>query len=533
VRCAYITNGALLSGFTLTNGGTWFQSPDSRDKDGGGAWCETNAIVSNCIIVSNSAIGGYGGGGIRGSYYSCTIISNTTGLFAGGGASSCFMSNCIVNGNSSWYNGGGAAFSTLINCSLTGNSTKGTDTVGGGAFASTLNNCNLVGNSTITYGGAVSDCTLTNCTISNNSAHIGGGATYNSQLSGCSVISNSAPTGGGAYGGTLFNCILSGNQASSSHGGGAYSSTLYDCAVKNNSAASTGGGASGGSLMGCTIAGNRAPNGGGIAGGSAISCLIVSNVAFNGGGGAFSAVLTNCTLVGNSASTGGGTGAGGYPSLVYNCISYFNTAPTGVDFDASDTLFFSCAAQPSSGSGNITNAPLFVDQVGENFRLQLGSPGIDSGTNILAANSFDRDGRPRIVNGTVDMGAYEFQGAGMGEFIAWLQQYVLPTDGSVDYADSDGDSMNNWQEWIAGTNPTNALSVLEILDPAPGAPGIVVTWQSVNTRTYYLQRGTNLTVQPAFSSIQSNIVGQAGTTSYTDTAAVGAGPFFYRVGVQQ
>src|ERR1017187_5166034 len=56
VRCAYITNGALLSGFTLTNGGTWFQSPDSRDKDGGGAWCETNAIVSNCIIVSNSAI---------------------------------------------------------------------------------------------------------------------------------------------------------------------------------------------------------------------------------------------------------------------------------------------------------------------------------------------------------------------------------------------------------------------------------------------------------------------------------------------
>ena len=84
-----------------------------------------------------------------------------------------------------------------------------------------------------------------------------------------------------------------------------------------------------------------------------------------------------------------------------------------------------------------------------------------------------------------------------------------------------------------GTNPTNALSVLKMVAPAPtnNPAGLVVTWESVNTRTYYLQRSTDLAPQPAFATIQSNIVGQAGTTSYTDTNAVGSGRYCYRVGV--
>ena len=43
---------------------------------------------------------------------------------------------------------------------------------------------------------------------------------------------------------------------------------------------------------------------------------------------------------------------------------------------------------------------------------------------------------------------------------------------------------------------------------------------------------TNLRAQPAFSTILSNIAGQTGTTSYTDTNATGPGSFFYRVGIQ-
>jgi hypothetical protein len=49
---------------------------------------------------------------------------------------------------------------------------------------------------------------------------------------------------------------------------------------------------------------------------------------------------------------------------------------------------------------------------------------------------------------------------------------------------------------------------------------------------YYLQRSGNLSLQPAFSTVQSNLIAQAETASWTDTNALGDGPFFYRVGVR-
>jgi hypothetical protein len=89
--------------------------------------------------------------------------------------------------------------------------------------------------------------------------------------------------------------------------------------------------------------------------------------------------------------------------------------------------------------------------------------------------------------------------------------------------------MADWQEWVCGTNPTNALSVLRMVSALPTSTNVTVTWQSVAGVSYFLQRSTNLAAP--FTLLATNILGQAGTTSYADTNATRAGPFFYRAGV--
>lgn len=185
------------------------------------------------------------------------------------------------------------------------------------------------------------------------------------------------------------------------------------------------------------------------------------------------------------------------------------------------------------GVGNITNAPLLVDAAARNFRLQSNSPCINDGQNAGASAGPDLDGNPRLVGATVDIGAYEFQLPQSTLSYAWLQQYGLPTDGSADLADSDGDGYNNWQEWRAWTDPTSSVSALRFLAPLISTNGVLVPWQSVSGKNYFLERSTNLAADPAFLPFASNIVGQAGVTLFADTNAVGVGPLFYRVGVNE
>jgi hypothetical protein len=490
VQCASLTDGASLTGFTLTNG------VDNIGKGGSGVWCaSTNAFLTNCTLTGNVGAE-YGGGAYGSTLYNCTLTGNYAYL-GGGGAYGSTLHNCTLTGNSASYlsgDGGGACSCTLYNCTLTTNWAY----AGGGAAASTLSNCALTGNSATNYGGGASGCTLDGCVLTSNRVlgrwvwvqppwHPGYWRYYLGE-------------GGGAFSSTLYNCTLSGN-SSADYGGGAYSSTLCNCLLSGNTA-------SGGSRT-----------------------MGQQHVDVPGeGGGAYGGTLYNCTLTGNSATNYGG---GAFSSTLYNCIAYFNSATNGANCDTNSILNYCCTTPGPGGIGNITNEPLFLDLAAGNLRLQSNSPCINAGLNACVTNSTDLDGNPRIVSGTVDIGAYEYQGSGSAISYAWLQQYGLPTDGSADFLDPDGDGMNNWQEWRCLTDPKNGLSVLQMLAPTNGVSGVLVQWQSVTNRSYWLERATDLGAQPAFQTLATDIAGQTPTTSYTDTNAFGGGPYFYRVGVQE
>jgi len=345
--------------------------------------------------------------------------------------------------------------------------------------------------------------------------------------------------GGGVFGqstsAVVSNCVIAANVAYN-FGGGAIQVTLDNCILTGN-LSTYGGGAALAILNNCVIANNEGPYGGGGAYEATVdNSLLIGNQSEAVGGGALECNMNNCTVVNNG---GGGVHYGTFN----NCILYYNDYNYQGDKFGGTILNFCCTTpqDPSSsrhavfGMGNITNSePAFINWTNGDFHLQPISLCINSGDNDYTSGIIDLEGNPRIRGGTVDIGAYEYQAPTSIISYAWLQQYGLTNNGSVDYMDTDSDGMSTWQEWITGTNPTNTLSVLvmtsvtSINNPA----GWVVTWQSVSGINYFLQSGTNLAQQPAFSTIQSNIVGHAGTTSYTDTNAVGSGPYFYRVGVR-
>jgi hypothetical protein len=494
-RCAYVGSNASLSGFTLTNGQARNIGDVTMERSGGGVWAEKSGVITNCIIQGNAARWSGGGGAYGGTLVDCVIRDNRA--LAGAGVRS----------------------SLLFACTLSGNETSATGTdAGGGAHSSALYNCVLSSNST-----------------DRASSYGSGGAAYQCLLSNCVVIGNSAAwnsSAGGTVQGTNYSCQIIGNEAAV-HGGGSIQSVNVDCIIAGNSARFHGGGSYQDLNFGCSLVGNSAGrsgsagDGGGSYQGTNFNCLIVSNSATRYGGGVYMGANYNCTIVHNAATNAGGFGGGAAGSQLFNSIIFFNSAASNPDLGLG-SYTYNCWLPPAGEPG-------FVNTSNGNFRLLSSSPCINLGRNSYAVGDTDLDGAPRIAGHfpIVDIGAYEFQGSPAEEFHGWLELHGLPTDGSMDYVDTDADGANNWQEWIADTNPTNSLSALKMLSVASANPsGMWVSWQ-MGYRTYFLQRSTNLAEQPAFSTIKSNISALgSGTITVSDLTATNGGPYFYRVGVQ-
>jgi parallel beta-helix repeat protein len=94
---------------------------------------------------------------------------------------------------------------------------------------------------------------------------------------------------------------------------------------------------------------------------------------------------------------------------------------------------------------------------------------------------------------------------------SWLDQYGLTNHVADDLLDQDLDGLKTWQEYIAGTVPTNAASCLKVAQSTRN----VVTWSPVTGRVYSVCWSTNLVKGFTILPGASNIVHPQG--SYTNT----------------
>jgi hypothetical protein len=96
-------------------------------------------------------------------------------------------------------------------------------------------------------------------------------------------------------------------------------------------------------------------------------------------------------------------------------------------------------------------------------------------------------------------------------------------------ADPTGKGMTIAQDYAAGTDPNNVGSGLRIISFASGGTGVSLTWDSVATRLYYVQRNLDLSAASWTDSglgLISPSAGSSTTIGFTDTNAPAG---FYRV----
>lgn len=302
------------------------------DNDGGGIYVDQGApLVDGNTFDYNSS--GDEGGGLRVKVSEATITNNTfTGNFANwrGGGLKVSHDEVVMTGN------------TYID--------NDANSYGGGAFlfesASVVTHETFVGNDA-DYGGALGieagwgNVLVEDCTFESSHTSYKGGLifinlpTKTTTLRRVSIVGGKATYGGGIYAQTskisFENVVLEDNEATTSGGG------IYLDGVS-------------GKIRNTVIYDNTSPAG---------SALYVVN-------GVAGLNVTNTAFFQNLTSEALNVASGVVPTVKYN------------DFN-SNFADFAGMASVIGVNGNISTAPLFVDPVGGDFTLQVGSPLINTG----------------------------------------------------------------------------------------------------------------------------------------------------------
>jgi CSLREA domain-containing protein len=428
VRVLEVSAGASLTLAVLT-------IADGDAANAGGILNSGTLLVTNSTLSGNSAENFGRGGGIWNTAGGMLTVGNSSfsengapegtehvpmggGIYNDGRA---LVENSTFSDNDADHGGGifNAGRLAVRGSTFTGNSAGEGGAIHNIAPTLSIANSSFVGNFTTEgSGGAISSRAGTTLTVAN------------------SIFSENGASDAGAIAseGTLIvaHSTFEGNGA---NGGGAIESrgtfTVTDSTFTGNSAISGAGihmiGV--GTIRRSTFALNTADYAAGI---ENVGTLTVSNSTFAGnttlipfGGGPGGGIdnrgtltLASSTLVGNGASEGAGIANDGSATLNNTMIAGSQGGNCSGAFDASSTSDMS--DDPTCGPGfvQVGLADLRLGALGDNggptqtIALGSGSVAIDAGANAAAAGLITDQrglGFPRIVNGRVDIGAFEVQ----------------------------------------------------------------------------------------------------------------------------
>jgi hypothetical protein len=186
---------------------------------------------------------------------------------------------------------------------------------------------------------------------------------------------------------------------------------------------------------------------------------------------------------------------------------------------ASASLPTSGATLTITGDGLTLGEPVFNTFSGSNFISVLinvdrnATPGlrtlvVQRGNDLAYANGF-----LEIQSHVPD---FNFDGLDDRYQRQYFPLFTAPEAGPN--ADPDGDGFNNQAEYISGTVPTNALSLLKLETVTLTGSGSTITWQSAPQKRYQVWSRGDIPGDP-WQTVGPPVVGTDSLTQFTDTTA--------------
>ncbi len=224
---------------------------------------------------------------------------------------------------------------------------------------------------------------------------------------------------------------------------------------------------------------------------------------FNGGTppGNVSSTASNSTLTITNMQP---SSAGTYVVLATDSIGTVPSTPAVVTYLVDPIIIVQPLSQSTAPGANLTLSVVVSNSASLpiGYRWRKNGSAITNGMQVLnqftsffiVTNAQSPAGTYSVVvtnaarpSGVTSAGAIitvltDTDGDGLPD--AWENEFGLAAGNNADRdLDADGDRMSNWAEYIAGTNPTNALSYLRVDAQSVGL-GATVSFGAISNRTY-------------------------------------------------